>query len=233
MAYDFSDAGLGPYSTRALIADDDVIVNQLGRIEIEPDGCLQVIVCEHCGIVHCEPGGWIAARRLGDAVLWMPCFDRIADSDAGPNEYAPPAFVKRRGPLIFTKTTGARLRDLVPLLDAHALPMLTEREACLLMQWQAPGRILGNPGAVPRVRREFVVACDDGRLKEHLDALDALLASAALSNVPVALRHAQTPTVYIDVRGATEWHPIALEPPDHTRLALARDVAIVRANDAA
>ncbi len=54
---DFSSAGLGSFRTSALIADDTTIVNATTLVDVEDDGCVQVIVCQACGSVHCEPGG--------------------------------------------------------------------------------------------------------------------------------------------------------------------------------
>ena len=83
---DFSSAGSGSYPSFELIADGTTIVNATTLVQLESDGCVQVIVCQACGHIHCEAGGWAQARRFGDAIVWLPCFERLAQDHT---EYRP------------------------------------------------------------------------------------------------------------------------------------------------
>lgn len=216
---DFSSAGFGQFRSSALLADDTTIVNATSLLDIEEDGCVQVIVCSACGTVHCEPGGWVQPRRFGDAVIWLPCFERLADDHS---EYRPPEFFELRGLPFFAGDKAQQLGDLVPLFRSEALMPLTLRDVAWLAQWTAPWQILGKSGDPARVKRELVMATSSGELTSILDQLEAIL-NEALSDKSSVRGASAThgPALYLDGgKQAPTWRPLVVDDVGRLRLSI-------------
>lgn len=224
---DFSSAGSGSCRTSALTADDTTLVNATTLVEMEGDGCVQVLVCTECGIACCEPGGWVQPKRLGHALLWLPCFDRISDNAV---EYRPPNFFKTRGLPIFEAASAERLGDLLPLLGLEVAPPMTFRDVALLTQWVAPWRVLGEPGDAVRVKRELVVATSSGELTSVVDRLEAILDEALVDRSLVCPASATPgPALFIDGgKGTPTWNPLVVDNVGALRLSVDGVTAAVR-----
>lgn len=216
---DFSSAGLGSFRTSALVGDDTTLVNATTLVEMEDDGCVQVIVCTACGTVHCEPGGWVQPRRFGDALLWLPCFQRLDDEKT---EYRPPDFFKTRGVPFFDDATAQRLGDLLPLLRLEVTPSVTPRDVALLIQWLAPWHVLGKPGDAVRVKRDLVVAASSGELESLATQLEGLLLEALSDMSPAHPAHAtRGPELYLDgARNTPAWNPLVVDDAGNLRLSM-------------
>lgn len=216
---DFSSAGLGSFRTSELVADDTAIVNATTLVEMEDDSCAQVIVCTACGTVHCEPGGWVQPRRFGDALLWLPCFERLADDKA---EYRPPDFFKTRGLPFFDGAKAQLLGELLPLFRLEVTPSVTLREVALLTQWLAPWHVLGKPGDAVRVKREVLIAASSGELESLVGQLEAVLHEALSDVSPVRpARATPGPELYLDGAKATPtWNPLVLDDAGNLRLSV-------------
>ena len=215
---DFSSAGLGPCRTSALVADNTTVVNATTLIEIEADGCVQVLVCEACGTVHCEPGGWVQPRRFGDAVVWLPCFDRLANDGV---EYRPLDFLRSRGLPFFEGSQARRLGELLPLFHSDVTPALAAREVALLTQWLAPCHVLGKPGDALRINRDLIIATPAGELQAVLEQLDDLLKDALSDGAPVAPAPAKPgPALYLDAgKNTPTWTPFVADYAGRLRLS--------------
>ena len=216
---DFSSAGCGPCHTTALVSDDVTLVNAMTLIELEEDGCVQVIVCEACGVVGCETGGWVQPRRFGDAVVWLPCFSRLSDQQT---EYRAPQFLLDRGIPFFDAPQAQRLGEIFPALRADVIPALSIRDAALVAQWDAPHRVLGKPGEKPRINRDMIIATSAGELASVLDHLQTLLDDAAsdASSLAVPLKGDLAPELYLDgMRNTPAWSPLVTDKAGTLQLA--------------
>ena len=216
---DFSSAGLGPFRTSALTADDATIVNATTLIGMEDDACIQVIVCTACGTVHCEPGGWVQPRRFGNALVWLPCFQRLADDNA---EYRPPDFFKTRGLPFFDGAKAQLLGELLPLFRLEVTPPVTLRDVALLTQWLAPWHVLGKPGDALRVKRELVIAASSGELESLVTRFETILHEALSDLSPVRpARATPGPELYLDGAKATPtWIPLVVDDVGNLRLSV-------------
>jgi hypothetical protein len=216
---DFSSAESGSFRTSALTADDTAIVNATTLVEMEDDGCVQVIVCTECGTVHCEPGGWVQPRRFGDALLWLPCFQRLVDDNA---EYRPPDFFKERGLPFFDAARAQRLGDLLPLFRLDVTPSVTLRDVALLTQWLAPWHVLGKPGDPVRVKRDLVIAASNGELEAIVHQLESILQDALSDMAPVRPTSATPgPEFYLDgVKKTPTWNPLVIDDALSLRLSV-------------
>jgi hypothetical protein len=210
---DFSSSGLGQPTVTSIIADGSVLINAMALVDAAEPGQVQVHVCEHCGVTHCEPGGWVAFRRLGDQVLWVPCFEAMEAADSDAREYRPPS--SWPGWPIFDPQHYLLVRtlapELLPLPDA--IPPLGSRTAARLLQFDAPGRVLGRFPDAPRLRRDLVVNSSCGDLSTRVACLEALLADAWSNDLPV--QPADTGEVvafYLDLPNTAAWEPLASTP---------------------
>ena len=225
---DFSSAGLGKFRTFALTADDTTIVNATSLVEIDDDGCVQVLVCTECGIARCESGGWVQPRRFGDALLWLPCFERLSHDEV---EYRPPGFFKARGLPVFEGETAQRLGDLFPFLSLEVTPSVTLRDVALMTQWLAPWHVLGKPGEAVRVKRDLVVATSSGEVGSVVDQLEAAL-DEALSDRSFARPALATPGPELNLdgpKGAPTWNPLVFDDAGRLRISVDGVTAAVRA----
>ena len=136
----------------------------------------QLEICD-CGQVGCTPGNFVALRRLGDSVVWVPAWTALENAEEGV-DVTPPPYVRSRGAPMFGERAWERLRSLNASFPALAeLPPLDTREAVRCVQWSAPGRALGEFPSRPRVRRDLVVAVTHGDLATELDRVDEILRS--------------------------------------------------------
>ena len=100
---DFSSSGQGRRSATAIEAAGIRLINAIELVAVEPTAT-QVEVCECCGYSHCSPGGWIAFRRIGDHVIWIPAWDEMAKGEWETSEYWPPSFLRSKGAPVFNAT---------------------------------------------------------------------------------------------------------------------------------
>lgn len=205
---DFSSSGQGHRTVTQLVADGEILANAI-EFTTWSAGSTQVEVCSECGVERCASGGWVAPRRSGEHLVWLPAFDELAEDDA---EFGPPRYFAERGLPVFEPPAAGRVAATVGVAFQE-LRALSYREVALLLQWTAPGRLLGLPPAPPRVRREDVLAISSGDREEILGRLDELLAVALRSDAEVVLQSLSDATepvgFFLDLPGHPEWTPLA------------------------
>jgi hypothetical protein len=93
---DFSSAGLGRRRVTRLVAGSVVLANAVELTDWD-GGNIQLVVCEDCGIVHCQPGGWVGPRRAGEYVVFAPDSRLFGTNKTDRTEYRPPEYVRSLG----------------------------------------------------------------------------------------------------------------------------------------
>ena len=207
---DFGSSGQGLHRDSTIIADGQEIVNAVRLVDFDTNP-VQVVVCAECGITGCASGGWVALRRLDDNVLWLPDFDGMTHGQADLLELRPPAFVINRGALAIRGAALSSLRAaVISFPDIQALPRLSGAEVSRILQWDAPGRVLGAFPAAPKLDLASLIASEGGDLATLAADLQRLLALAAGSQRAVALVPiANCVTLFLDLPGTPAWSPLA------------------------
>lgn len=226
---DFRSSGQGVRADASLVAGSTRLVNAAGLIEYDPTSDrVQVQVCEECGFTHCAPGGWVSLRRLGDNVAFLPAFAAMS-KDARSSEYSPPRYIQDRGAPLLSASIYVDLcshvRRLPALTDIRPLSL---HEAALVLQWEAPGRILGTYPEVPAIRQEFIASVDYGDREQLIAVLARLLAESWRDGTHAVQRSEVQPrSFFLDLPGHPLWSPFA-EDGDEWVLSLGPDVHVGR-----
>lgn len=172
---DFSSSGQGRRSATAIETIGVRLFNAIELICFEATAT-QVEVCECCGISHCAPGGWVAFRRIADRVVWIPAWDKMETGAWEQAEYRPPSFLRDKGVPVFGAAIWEQLRSFHGSLPpCEDLPWINSREMARLCQCSAPGRLLGEYPAEPRLRRDLLIAVTDGELMLAASDIDKCL----------------------------------------------------------
>ncbi len=211
---DFSSSGQGPFPTARLVVDGEVLVNAIDLVDWT-EAAVQIHVCDKCGTTQCEPGGWVSLRRVGPSVLLMPAFSAMADNA---QEFRPPELIAQRGPLLLSEHDCSAFRAFMSDFPRpSSVPALTGKEAAQLIQFSAPGRVLGAFPAEPTLRPACVLASEPHSLTDSVSRLNRLLAEHFVSSdavVPHLLGAASLTSLHLDLPGTPSWQPLtASEPP--------------------
>ena len=206
---DFTSSGQGRRTATAIETAGVRLFNAIELIDVEPTAT-QVEVCKCCGFPHCSSGGWVAFRRIGDRVVWIPAWDRMESGAWEQAEYRPPSFLGTKGAPVFGSATWQQLRTVHGSLPpCEELPWLNSRETARLCQWSAPGRVLGEYPAEPRLRRDLLIAVTDGDVPAEASDIDMCLQTHFRTVQPMTLvpGHAEVRPIefWLDLPGTPGW----------------------------
>ena len=120
---DFSSSGQGRRAATAVSAAGIRLFNAIELVDVEPSAT-QVEVCECCGFPHCSPGGWVAFRRIGERVVWVPAWDEMEKGEWEMSEYRPPSFLQSQVPPSLVPRHG--IAFVLSIADSR-MPTLCQR----------------------------------------------------------------------------------------------------------
>jgi hypothetical protein len=208
VALHFESSGQGTREDLVVVADEEVIVNAVGLVDFQRNPA-QVFVCAECGYTSCAPGGWVALHAFAGGVAWLPDFRGMGNPEQAA-ELRPPAFMVSRGVFF---VPGPLLPDLVAALPAFpsldALPPLSAADVARILQWEAPGRVLGSLSCPVSLQRASILAADDGDVSVLTAELERLLAEAsALDRQATLVEHVRPVNFYLDLPGTPAWSPL-------------------------
>lgn len=212
---DFESSGQGVVDATELRSDGHRLSNAIELLRPEGD-LLQVELCRACGIQGCENGGWVALRRVGDSVAWVPAFDAMtSDEFCAMERYAPPSFLAKTGLFGFASSEWQDLRERNQSLPAAgSLKPLSNREALSVIQLTAPRRLLGPPAGPPILRRSAILASSEGDLQGQLDLLESAASWLASADGDAELFSSDSaPDVsefWVDLPGTPAWRQLAI-----------------------
>jgi len=209
---DFTSSFGGRSRTQAVHSGDTCLVNALAFTDFGDDPT-QLIVCEACGIVHCQPGGWVHIRRVGDSIVFIPAFAELPAGEFESVEYLPPAYLSSRGIPLFAPEIYQQLRVQAPVFPTiENIPSITASEAVWLTQWDAPLSVLGRFPHQPKLIRNAILAVSDGQLDDECDWVQHFLDSNFDSSAPLSLIDASGVApieFHLDGPGFPAWRPVA------------------------
>ena len=218
---DFNSSGQGKREVSRLLSDGIELINALELVEWESDDT-QVLICEDCGYVHCEPGGWVSFRRSDSLVLILPAADYVWGDSKDKNEYRPPPYLAKRGIPYLTLATYEDLRSrhsALPTVDQ--IRELNLRESTLLFHWNAPAHVLGEPPVISTRRDVFAGSCA-GDHREPLDRLEDLLRAQyednSLAQLRSRLSNERVVSFYLDDAEFIEWDAMVFDGSNYRLL---------------
>jgi len=221
----FSSSGqANPTWTRVRV-EDTVIINSLGWVDWQ-NNPVQLFLCDACGTIQCNPGGYAHASRLNDFLL-------LTSPQIDPNdEWAVTEFA----PVIALEKLGA---------VAIPLTLWTSWEMCALSSFpEANPRALaeawalgpGRPKRIeemPKMLRHRLVACDSLTPEKAIERvehwLDKFLNSSQLTGVSLVRAselNAKVETLYFDGPANEDWPAFAYQG-ETEYLALNRDYCLL------
>lgn len=209
----FTSSGGGSLSTFELYADQVLFANALEFIDLSEDPS-QLIVCDKCGIIGCQPGGWVSFRRAGDLVLVIPAFDSMEIAEYGLEEYRPPDYFKDMGFPCFDIPLYKKLMKMVTgSRGLTRLTPLTVGEAIRLFQWESPYKVLGRFPDPPLLNEEMILDIVKGEREKELEKVRNFVTHYAGSSIPlVPIKHNQRHKaieILLDMPGFPVWRRFA------------------------
>lgn len=212
---DFSSSGLSNPIVRAIHVDGELLCNayELTAWEAENDR-MQLIICDNCGVVHCESGGWVTFRRAENSMFIVPLLqDILSGDDWRQSEYSPPSIIRKRGVVVFGTDVYSEFLEAFPEFPApESIKPMTYGEALRVFQIEAPGRVLGDPFGCRNnsSRLDLALAASEGDTKE-LSRRVARLFEVGLSREDTAIIRPPPPgeipvSLYLDLADIPEWN---------------------------
>jgi hypothetical protein len=209
---DFSSAGLSKCKSRTVHLNDVRFCNAYSLFQWDlPEFRGQVELCECCGCVDCEPGGYITLRALNGHVAAIPVFDEIyGDDDWASQQYLPPYSIRKHGIPIWTVEDYRVFQSEFPTFpNDRDVPALSGAEVFHIIRMEAPSHILGDPYvASPNFGGlDAVLAASSGDHKDWINRLREMY--SALSSSPARIV-APSPddervVFYLDLPSFPEW----------------------------
>lgn len=218
---DFSSSGQGKLEVSRLVSDGIELINALELVEWDSEDT-QVRICEECGVVKCQPGGWVSFRKSDSLVLILPAADYVWGDREDNNEYRPPPYLMKRGIAYLTLSTYEDLRSRHSSLPAvDQIHELNLREATLLFHWNAPSHVLGAPPVIS-TRRDIVVGSSEGDHLEQLQGLEDLLRAQyedkSLAQLRSRLSNERVVTFFLQSAEFIEWDALVFDGLDYRLL---------------
>lgn len=188
---DFTSSGQGFREVSQLAAGKIVLMNALELMDFADDR-IQVLICEHCGTIHCEPGGWVNLRSSSGFILMIPAFDEVED-DWSRTEYAPPRYFYKNGTPFFSSETYRQLQKQNPHFPKiENIKSLQAREAMRLAQLYMPVQLFGEPPEIKLnlEQAQRFVASSRGEASDRIKEIEEILVRNYENKSPVQLRRA-------------------------------------------
>ncbi len=218
---DFSSSGQGRFEGTELVVNGIQLVNAIELLDFT-DGMVQLLVCEACGVKGCEPGAWAAVRRVCDMVVLVPAIDAMREGGWESNEYSPPRYIMKHGPVVFDLVTYQALRNEGGRFpDPDRIEKLSSTDALAVLQLTAPGRVLGPLGMPVNLNAENIVAVTEGDLENEIYEFRKLIDRVQSDR---SIRIAEVPSkvteFHLDIPGFGAWRPFGYDTEGNAVLNL-------------
>jgi hypothetical protein len=201
-----------PFRASQLMSDGTVLVNAIELVDWEA-AATQVLICEACGTVGCNSGGWVSLRSAGPVILVLPAFAEFIQDHKKYDEYAPPYYIRQKGIPYMDADPYECLRSKHKDFPAgDRLSKLSMREAVLALQSDAPAHVFGTPPEAFGYIDDLIVGTTEGETAEQIDRLSRIARDHYDDHTVVSIRplsEDETPiSLFFDFAEFTEWKPL-------------------------
>lgn len=221
MELDLRPSGQAPWTVTQIFLDDVCFANA-AEVTSWDEQSFQVQVCEACAVEHCNSGGWLQLRSLGEERIFIPAFEDLDSADEWEaHMYRAPHFLRAQGVPIVSRDRFTELQSIVPSLPEEPPPLLAS-EAARLLCWEAPRGVFRDTAEGLRFDKAPLLACTHGDLETLGVALASLLGRLRNLQTPAHVRPLtaeDTPIqIFLDDRQFTEWNPVVRTAPGQLNL---------------
>jgi hypothetical protein len=218
---DFTSSGQGFHETSQLVSDGLILMNSLELMEFDEDE-VQLLICDHCGTINCEPGNYVSFRQSGDYILLIPAFEQMEGDHWSKTQYSPPKYYKKKGTPFFDLQIYKNLHEQFPdFPKIEEIKILKMREAMGLAQQNMPLRIFGEPPEI-NVRRDkfkYVNASSEAMPEEQLKRIEEILRKNYQNNSPASIRrpaaNEEIIRLFIGINEFTDWKALIKTNADY------------------
>jgi hypothetical protein len=211
---DFRSSGQKIFEVSQLVADGVVLMNAIELTDFTEND-VQLLICDRCGTIGCESGGWVGFRKSGDFILLIPAFEKMEGDDWSRTQFAPPQYLGKEGTPYFSLKTYENLCRWISLFPPTAkIKNLKMSEAMRLAQHTMPLRIFGEPPEInaQSVKFEYIIASSDGEPKENLQKIEEILRQNYKNEAAAKFRQpaADEEIIYlfVDADEFTDWQAL-------------------------
>lgn len=211
---DFTSSGQGTFSATALFVGGVQIVNAIELLDFDDvEDSVQLLVCEECGIPGCQPGNWASIRHFRRQIVFLPAVGAARQGEWEANEYQPPEYMRTNGFPTFSAEDYAELRrETARFPAARSVNKCNSLETLDLLQFLAPGRILGDLGSPAKLQPHSILAVTKGELGQEIDVLNKLILSAQKGEDGLCSeRPARVVEFLVDRPGFPTWRPFGYD----------------------
>jgi hypothetical protein len=176
--YDFSSSEQGQFTFTALRIDEDDFINMIEALdgEIGKNQVFQTIICDACGTYRCASGNWVAIRRSGRYILFIPAFEEIMGDVDKTECYDPPYLLRKKGSFWLDDSAFVEFKHLVPELDRlDSIVPLSKHELAWLFRWDTPCYLFGEFPSFTPARKEHILVFSDFKNDDAFRILEDLL----------------------------------------------------------
>jgi len=209
--YDFSSASLGELKTKSIYVDEFELFNNISSLDFALEA-FQAMLCRSCGIENCAPGSWVSFRKFRNQVLIVPAVNLMREGNYEMTEYGPPNYIYQKGTLAFSRENYDLLRKLTSRFPKYdTVKKLSDQEMLGCHQLSVPGRIFGELGGIPILRKDVILAVSEGELEDQIANLELALQKAYESGKATNERDVSQPIeFYLDLPGFPTWSGMAI-----------------------
>ena len=200
----------------AQLWNDDVQISNAIEYANWNNPLLQLIVCEGCGYIGCQPHGWVEIKRTSSLVLIMPAFTKINEAcEVVYNEYLPPYYLLEKGAIyIEPQFYTSKLCEMANFPSFEMLPSLSTWDAAKLFQLESPDQILGHISTPIQLNQDAIIASSEGSFREQAKELISLVQHLLTDDKqPAKVRRVigqdQIISLYLDIAGVPEWKALS------------------------
>ncbi|MBX2862291.1 MAG: hypothetical protein KTR27_01945 [Leptolyngbyaceae cyanobacterium MAG.088] len=216
----FADTGQGKTTVTQLWQDDIRLINAISHVNWQDTGAnFQFELCKTCGLVSCQPQGWVSVRKIANIVGILPAFEAVDQAAKElQDEYLPPTYLNN-GAIWLERAQYEKLLELIPAPSYAQLPQLTAWEGAKLIQWESVHNVLGNIHSLPKLPPNLVIASSEGSFLEQVpifaEILQQLLTTSKNAVIRLVSSQEHIVSFYLDIAGTPTWKSLVYDGSDY------------------